>query len=456
MPKLWGGRFSQGISGPAADLNASIHFDWRMVQQDITGSVAWAKAIGKAGILAPDETKKICAGLEAVRSEVNAGTFEIQPDDEDVHTAVERRLTEMIGPLAGKLHTGRSRNDQVMTDFNLWLKEELAVLDELIRGTEASLLQRARQDMGILVPGYTHMQRAQPVLLSHWWLAHFWPLQRDRERLHLLMQQTDIMPLGSGAISGASFPVKREELAAELGFSQVSPNSIDAVSNRDSAASFLFLTAMLGVHLSNLAEDLIIYSTSEFGFIELSDAFSTGSSLMPQKKNPDTLELTRGKAGTLIGQLVGLLTTLKGLPSAYDKDLQEDKPAVFAAADTVQLLLPVMSGVLDTLTVNAQKMSAAIDASMLATEMADYLVDAGVPFREAHHVIGQIVAYTQSNHQSIADLSGEKLHEFHPAFSNAFKELFSAQKAIERRQSTGGTASQAVLEQIEIAQSLLD
>ncbi len=453
MPKLWGGRFSQDTNPLAAQLNASISVDFRMAGQDVTGSIAWAKAIEKAGVIDHAEADQIIAGLKQVLTEIQADQFVLQPDDEDVHTAVERRLTELIGPVAGKLHTGRSRNDQVMTDFNLWLKSVIGEIDESITGLQQTLIDRAEKDLDIIMPGYTHLQRAQPILLSHWWLSHFWPLQRDRQRLDLLAQQSDVMPLGSGALSGAPFPIDRELLAADLGFAEASPNSLDAVSNRDSAASCLFDLALLGVHLSRLAEALILFATSEFGFVALSDAYTTGSSLMPQKKNPDMLELIRGKAGTLAGKLAGLLTTLKGLPSAYDKDLQEDKQAVFEAVDIVLTLLPVMTGILDTLTPRAEKMLAAVDPSMLATELADVLVAAGVPFREAHRITGQVVAYAQNNNLPLDQVH---LSDFHPAFGEkAFGELVQPLTAINRRNLTGGTGRSAVKEQIAKAKAVI-
>ena len=454
MPKLWGGRFSQAIDPLAARLNDLIDIDFRMASQDIQGSIAWAKAIHKAGLLETGELQAIVSGLEAILIEVGQEAFQIQPDDEDVHTAVERRLGELIGPVAGKLHTGRSRNDQVMTDFNLWAKEAITGIDQAVMKTQKSLLARAIQDTGIALPGYTHFQRAQPILLSHWWLSHFWPLQRDRQKLSLLASQADVLPLGSGAIAGTSFPVDRIGLAADLGFTRVSPNSIDAVSSRDLAATLLFDLAMIGMHLSRLAEALILYATSEFGFIELADAYSTGSSLMPQKKNPDMLELIRGKSGVLTGKLTGLLATLKGLPSAYDKDLQEDKEPVFSAVDTVLILLPVMTGILDSLNIHPDKMAAAIDASMLATELADYLVEKGVPFRQAHGITGKIIAYA---HENNVDLVQAPLAEFHPAFAGkSFQQIVSLSAAIDRRNVIGGTGSQAVADQIAFAQKLLE
>jgi argininosuccinate lyase len=453
--KLWGGRFSAGLDSLAAQLNNSISFDWNMAEVDIRGSLAWAKALARAGVLTEEEAGQIAAGLEEVLREVQDGSFALEPSDEDVHTAIERRLTERIGPVGGKLHTGRSRNDQVATDFRLWLLEAAENLDGLLREVQAALVERAKQDMGILMPGYTHLQRAQPILLSHWWLAHFWPLARDRERLAQARARMSVLPLGSGALAGTPFPVDRSFLADTLGFSAVSQNSLDAVSDRDFAAEFLFVAALVGVHLSRLSEMLILFSSAEFGFVELSDTYSTGSSLMPQKKNPDTLELARGKSGAIIGRLVGLLTTLKGLPSAYDKDLQEDKIPVFEVNETLSVLLPVMSGLLRTLQVHPERMRQALDPAMLATDLADYLVQRGMPFREAHGVVGQVVRRAQSLGVPIDQLSLAELRGISPAFSEDVSRVFDFLASANRRLAPGGTAEQAVRQQLESAEALL-
>ena len=345
---LWGGRFSGKLDTQAWALNASLGFDRRLALQDVRGSLAWTQALEKAGVLTQEESTQICAGLETIQGEFERQEFTYKESDEDIHTAVERRLAELIGPVAGKLHTGRSRNDQVATDLRLWLLESILNLDSALLGMQSVLVERAEADQNILLPGYTHLQRAQPILLGHWWLSHFWPLQRDRERLQQLRARTASLPLGSGALAGTTFPVDRQALAIELGFSQPSANSLDAVSDRDFVAEFLFCAALTGSHLSKLSEQVVLFSSAEFGFFELSDAFSTGSSLMPQKKNPDVFELARGKAGTLLGYLTGLMTTLKGLPSTYDKDLQEDKVPVFSAYDTLMAILPVLAGALQT------------------------------------------------------------------------------------------------------------
>lgn len=453
--KLWGGRFSKGLEAAAAELNNSITFDWRLVDADIRGSLAWAKGLAQAGVLTAEEAVQICAGLEQVLSEARSGQFVYTPSDEDVHTAVERRLTEIIGAPGGKLHTGRSRNDQVATDFRLWMMDEIPTLDRALADAQSALIERAETDLGILMPGYTHLQRAQPILLSHWWLSHFWPLSRDRERLQQLRYRAGVLPLGSGALAGAPFPINREALAEELGFQSVSPNSLDAVSDRDFAAEFLFSAALTGVHLSRMAEMLILFSTAEFGFVEVSDDYATGSSLMPQKKNPDMLELTRGKAGALIGRLTGLLTTLKGLPSAYDKDLQEDKTPVFEAADTLAILLPVTAGLLRKIHVHPEAMRQALDPALLATDLADYLVQRGMPFREAHRVVGQVVRRAQETGARLDQVPLSSLQEISPVFAADVADVFNFELAVNRRSAAGGTALQAVRSQLDQARQAL-
>ena len=453
--KLWGGRFAESQNELAAEFNNSLPFDWRLGQEDVRGSIAWANALGKAGILTSEEVQQICSGLEAVRQELAAGEFEFAPGDEDIHTAVERRLGGLAGAAAGKLHTGRSRNDQVATDFRLWVLQAVDSASAKLALVQKALVERAEADMGVILPGYTHLQRAQPVLLSHWWLSHFWPLQRDRQRLAELRARTAWLPLGSGALAGVPFPVDRAGLAEALGFDRPSPNSLDAVSDRDYAAEFLFNAALTGVHLSRLAEMLIIFSTAEFGFIELSDAYSTGSSLMPQKKNPDPLELTRGKAGTLIGLLTGLLAVMKSTPSAYDKDLQEDKQPVFQAADTLRVMLPVMAGLLGTLKIKPARMQAALDPAMLATDLADYLVKRGVPFRSAHHLVGQVVRQAQALGVPMDQMPLAEYQSISPEFQADVTEVFNFVQAVNRRSETGGTAASAVAQQLVEARALL-
>lgn len=436
-------------------LNASLEVDKRMWDCDIRGSVAWARALAKAGILTGTEASELCGGLQTVWSEFNTGTFDFAPTDEDIHTAVERRLGELVGPVAGKLHTGRSRNDQVATDFRLWTMRAIDTLMDRVSTVQHALLDKAEAEFGTILPGYTHTQRAQPILFSHWLLGHFWALQRDKERLAQTRERTAVLPLGSAALAGTGFPIDRKWLAEALGFAMVSPNSLDAVGDRDFAAELLFDAALIGTHLSRMADALILYSTAEYGFVEMADAYSTGSSIMPQKKNADMLELARGKAGTLLGYLTGLLATLKGIPSAYDKDLQEDKPPVFAAFDTLDVLLPVVAATVATMTVNRERMAAALDGGLLATDVADYLVRKGVTFRQAHSIVGRMVRKGIEKGVDIRDLSLDDLRAISPAFDEDVHEAFDASKALAARNVIGGTGPEAVKDQIQAAKSVL-
>ncbi|MBI2759729.1 MAG: argininosuccinate lyase [Chloroflexi bacterium] len=463
---LWGGRFSTKLNEQAWDLNSSLPVDQRMAIQDVDGSLAWADALHKANILLDEEHASIALGLAAVKEEFASGEFHFVPSDEDIHTAVERRLTELIGATAGKLHTGRSRNDQVATDFRLWMLQAIPELNSALHILQSSLIEQAEKAIphpnpspsgrgargegeAILMPGYTHLQRAQPILLAHWWLSHYHPLQRDRERLADLIKRVSILPLGSGALSGTPVSVDRAALAESLGFAAASPNSLDAVSDRDFAAEFLFCAAMTGIHLSKLAEQIVLYTSAEFGFFELSDSFSTGSSLMPQKKNPDVFELTRGKAGTLIGMLTGLLATLKGLPSTYDKDLQEDKAPVFTATDTLLAILPVIADALRTITAKPERMRAAIDSTMMATDLADYLVGKGIPFRETHSIAVKAVRAAGEKNVGLEELPLEAYQALSPAFEADVYQVFDPLKSIVKRNAIGGTSLQSVKSQIQ-------
>jgi len=452
---LWGGRFNSKLDPAAWQLNASLHFDQRLALQDVRGSMAWADALQKAGILSPEEGKLIQTGLMAIQTEFEQASFVFQESDEDIHTAVERRLGELIGPAGGKLHTGRSRNDQVATDLRLWLLDHLPGLDAALAGLQLVLVERAESDAHVIMPGYTHLQRAQPILLSHWWLSHFWPLQRDRQRLGALSAQTAVLPLGSGALAGTAFPIDRAALAARLGFDHPSPNSLDAVADRDFVAEFLFCAALIGVHLSRLAESMVLFTSAEFGFFELSDAFATGSSLMPQKKNPDVFELARGKTGALLGALTGLMATLKGLPSTYDKDLQEDKQPTFTSYDTLMALLPVLAEAIRTLVLYPERMRAAIDATMLATDLADYLVQRGIPFRQAHSLVGQAVQYARYHAKALDALGLEELQSFSSVIGPDVLAVFDPFQSIARRSAVGGTAPEAVAAQLQKAKEVL-
>ena len=447
MKTLWGGRFAQKLDPLAWDLNSSLAVDKRMALQDVEGSRAWADALHQARILSDKEHASISLGLATIREEFSSGRFTFTPSDEDIHTAVERRLTELIGDAAGKLHTGRSRNDQVATDFRLWILQVIPTLGSALNDLQSALVEQAELVQDTVMPGYTHLQRAQPILLAHWWLSHYWALQRDVERLQDLTKRVSILPLGSGALAGVPFDIDRMALAHSLGFAEVSQNSIDAVSDRDFAVEYLFCATMIGVHLSKLAEQVVLYTSAEFGFFEMADAFSTGSSLMPQKKNPDIFELTRGKAGTLLGLLTGLLTTLKGLPSAYDKDLQEDKAPVFQATDILLTILPVIAGALRTITVNSERMQTAIDSSMMTTDLADYLVNRGIPFREAHALVGKVVRAAMEAHISLEDLPLEVYRAIGPFEANVY-EVFDPMKSIEKRNGIGGTSPPSVKKQL--------
>jgi len=447
---LWGGRFTSKLNEAAWRLNTSLPVDQRLAAQDVRGSLAWAESISQAGVILPAEHAEIAAGLNAIADEFSQGAFTFHAADEDIHTAVERRLGELIGAAAGKLHTGRSRNDQVATDFRLWMLEAIEQFKAAIRVLQSALLRLAEAHTETLMPGYTHLQRAQPITLAHWLLSHFWALERDRDRLRDLRARVAVLPLGSGALAGAPFTVDRAALAAALGFDSAAPNSLDAVSDRDFAAEFLFCAALTGVHLSKLSEQVILFSSAEFGFIELSDAFSTGSSLMPQKKNPDVFELTRGKAGTLLGLLTGLMATLKGLPSAYDKDLQEDKAPVFQAFDTLTAVLPVLAQALESAAFKQQKMAAAIDAAMMATDLADYLVQRGIPFREAHAAAGKAVRLAAEQGCGLDALSLQQWKTC-GAFEADVYQVFNPVQSAARRSATGGTAPDAVREQIQNA-----
>jgi argininosuccinate lyase len=365
----------------------------------------------------------------------------------NIHTAVERRLTELIGEAAGKLHTGRSRNDQVATDFRLWMLSAIPELDAALKDLRLALVEQAELAGETLMPGYTHLQRAQPILLAHWWLSHTWSLQRDHARLNDLTARVSVLPLGSGALSGVPFDIDRVALAGSLGFAEVSQNSIDAVSDRDFAAEYLFCTAMIGVHLSKLAEQIVLFTSAEFGFFELADAFSTGSSLMPQKRNPDVFELTRGKAGTLMGMLTGLLATLKGLPSTYDKDLQEDKAPVFQATDTLLAILPVIAGALRTITAKPERMRSAIDSTMMATDLADYLVGRGIPFRKAHEITGRVVCAAGENKVGLEKMSIEAYQAIGPFEADVYQ-VFDPVRSIQKRNAIGGTSLQSVKNQL--------
>ncbi|MFQ3567342.1 MAG: argininosuccinate lyase [Aggregatilineales bacterium] len=453
--RLWGGRFSEPSAAELRALNDSLSFDQRLALHDIAGSLAYARALAAAGVLQAREAETIISGLEQVRAEFEAGVFQFGPFDEDIHTAVERRLTELVGPVGGKLHTGRSRNDQVATDVRLWTREALAVIDGLLASVQWALLQRAREHLETLMPGYTHFQPAQPITAGHWLLSFFWMFARDRERLIDCQRRVNVSPLGSGALAGTPFAVDRAALAEALGFASHSHNSLDAVSDRDFVAETLFVFALIGVHLSRLAEDIILYSNPSLGFVMLDERYSTGSSLMPQKRNADPMELTRGKAGRLLGNLAGLLATLKGLPSAYNKDLQEDKEPLFDSFDALQRLLPVVAAVIASLRFNSDRMRSALTADMLATDLADYLVKRDIPFREAHHIVGEAVRLAAEQGVTLNELPLTTLRKLSKLFDEDVQSVFDFHASVRRRTADGGTAPEAVQRQIDEAEALM-
>ncbi|KAK6166579.1 hypothetical protein SNE40_023235 [Patella caerulea] len=453
--KLWGGRFTGGTDPIMEKFNASISYDKRMWKADIEGSQAYVKAIEKVGLVTSEERQSIYDGLSTIKKEWESGNFVIKAGDEDIHTANERRLKELIGTAAGKLHTGRSRNDQVATDMRLWLKDSLKTLTNLISQFISVFIKRASVEIEVLMPGYTHLQRAQPIRWSHWLLSYAWMLQRDLQRYDELSKRTAILPLGSGALAGNPFGVDRGFLARELNLLDVTGNSLDAVSDRDFIVEFLFVSSLLSTHLSRWAEDLILYCTKEFSFITLSDAYSTGSSLMPQKKNADSLELIRGKSGRLFGNCAGFMMTLKGVPSTYNKDLQEDKTAMFDTYDTLTGIIQVAIGALSTLTIHPDAMTAALSPDMLATDLAYYLVRKGVPFREAHGLAGGCVALAEKKGCPMPKLTVEDFKTIHPLFDADVNLVWNYQNSVDQYTATGGTAKQSVLIQIEKLQTWL-
>ncbi|HRF94208.1 MAG TPA: argininosuccinate lyase [Aggregatilineales bacterium] len=453
---LWGGRFSSEPDEAMRLLNDSLPFDKRMYKQDIQGSIAYTYALHEAGIITAEEAEILRNGLQAVLAEMESGGFEFLPTDEDIHTAVERRLTEIAGVLGGKLHTGRSRNDQVATDFRLWARYANQALQPALVSLARALVIQAKAHAHTIMPGYTHVQPGQPTTAGHWLLSYFEMIKRDIARLVTLDETTlGMIALGSGALAGTPLQYDRTELAKKLD-GYPSHNSLDAVADRDFVAEMLFICAMIGVHLSRLGEDIVLYSNPNFGYITLNDRYSTGSSLMPQKRNADPMELARGKAGRLIGNLTGFLTTLKGLPSTYNKDLQEDKEALFDSFDSLMVILPVVTAIIETLKLNPDKMRAALTEDMLATDMADYLVAKGMPFREAHHIVGQVVRIASEHGIGLTKVPLDELKALSTLFDVDVAEWLTFEKSVSRRSNFGGTAPDAVLKQIEIAESWME
>src|SRR5882724_8576042 len=444
------GRFNTPAGKVAQRYTESVSFDWRLYRYDIAGSIAHAGALVQAGIISTDERDKIDNGLRAIEQEIKSGKFKWDKSLEDMHMNIETALTKRIGAAGAKLHTARSRNDQVALDLRLYVKAEIAELDAGLRSLQTALLGLAEQNADIIMPGYTHLQRAQPIFFAHYLLAQMEAFARDADRLRACLGRTDILPLGSGALAGSTVVLDRKRIAQQLGFSGVSQNSLDAVSDRDFVCEFLFCLAMIGLHLSRLSEDLIIWSTSEFGFVELSDAFSSGSSLMPQKKNPDAAELTRGKTGRLYGNLLSILTTLKGLPFSYNRDLQEDKEALFDSVDTISAALELFPAMLPELKINRERMEAAAnDPNLLATDLAEYLVKKGVPFREAHEIVGALVANAVAQGTKLNAIMLADLKKLSPLFDVDVVDVFDVRRSLVARRAIGASSPENVKAQIK-------
>jgi len=446
--RMWGGRFSLGPSEALDALNRSLPVDHRLWPQDVTASKAWVHALCRVGVLTPDEESRLLEGLDHVAERLADGAAVGAPD-EDVHTLVERLLYEEVDALAGKLHTGRSRNDQVATDLRLWTLDAIDQLDEDLATLGRTLVARAREGVDDILPGYTHGQRAQPVRWAYVLLAHAWPLVRDRQRLADARRRVAELPLGSGALAGSGFAVDRVLLKEALGFRSVSANALDATGDRDFVAEVLFALALVGTHLSRLSAELILYASSEYGFVRLADEFSTGSSLMPQKRNPDVFELARAKSGRLLGDLVALLTTLKGIPAGYCKDLQEDKALLFDAYDTLAVVLPAVTGAVASLNVDRERMRAALDASLRATDLADLLVEAGVPFRESHGLVGRLVREAERARVPLDRVPAAVAAGIHPALGAALAQLGTWEDSVEGRGTPGGASRKSVGDQLE-------
>lgn len=441
MAKLWGGRFSKNTNELVDAFNASIDFDKRLYHEDIRGSIAHAGMLAKCGIIPAEDGEKIIAGLKDILADIEAGNFHFDVALEDIHMNVEARLTERIGSAGARLHTARSRNDQVALDMHMYMKREVAEIAELLLKFEEALLTVAKKHEKTLMPGYTHLQRAQPITFAHHMLAYFNMLQRDFRRLLGVWEGADMMPLGAGAIAGTTFPIDRFMVAEELNFGTVYPNSMDAVSDRDYIIEFLSFASTLMMHMSRLSEEICLWSSTEFGFVELDDAFATGSSMMPQKKNPDISELVRGKTGRVYGHLMAMLTTSKGLPLTYNKDLQEDKEGFFDAIDTVKFTLAVYRDMILTMTVNVDKMAQAVSKDFSnATDLADYLVRKGLPFRQAHEVVGKCVAYAIHQGKFLPEISLEEYKQFSDLFESDLLVALKPEHCVEARKSYGGPA----------------
>ena len=442
---MWGGRFTKAEEKNALDFNASISYDCRMYREDIAGSIAHAKMLAAHGIISKEDQEKITKGLLSIKKEIDEGTFPFSVELEDIHMNIEKRLTEEIGDAGARLHTARSRNDQCALDLHMYMKRNIARLSEKLIAVLEALLAASKKYQDVILPGYTHMQRAQPVLFAHHMLAYFAMLERDFKRLEDCYDMCDMSPIGACALAGTTYPTHPEEEANDLHFASVYGNSLDAVSDRDYLLQFLSFASICAMHLSRLSEEFIYWSTSEFQFIELDDGYSTGSSIMPQKKNPDMCELIRGKTGRVYGHLIGLLTVMKGLPLAYDKDMQEDKEGVFDALDTLYFALDIYAGMISTMTVNGDHTRQVLESDFSnATDMADYLAKKGLPFRQAHAVVGSAVHYCIEHHKILLDLSMEEFRSMSPLFEEDIKEALSIENCVKNRESYGGTGPKSV------------
>lgn len=447
---LWGGRFSKDTDAVMARFSESVSYDWRLYEQDITGSVAHANMLAAAGIITVSDARSIVTGLEEIREEIRSGTFAFNEALEDVHMNIESALIERLGAVGARLHTGRSRNDQVNTDERLWLREECETLQDHVSELQKALVFLGDANRSAILPGFTHLQHAQPVLFAHHLLAYVEMFERDKGRLGDAVKRFNVSPLGAGALAGSTLPLNRELVAKKLGFNGVTQNSMDAVGDRDFIAEVLAALAITAVHCSRLAEDCVLWMSQEFNFVVFDDAFCTGSSLMPQKKNPDAAELTRGKTGRVIGSLMGILTTMKGLPLTYNRDLQEDKEGLFDAVDTVKLVLSILAPMMATATVNTEKMlKAASDPALMATDLAEWLVCQGVPFRDAHHQVGAFVSDCEKNDRALNEATLEQMRETIPLAEPACLTLFSPEKSVAGREITGATGPEQVARQLD-------
>jgi argininosuccinate lyase len=454
--KLWGGRFTEELNQLALEYTASIGFDYRLFLFDVEGSMAHARMLERVGILTSDEAEQLLSGLSGLRADYEAGNLHFSIDDEDVHMNVERLLRDRVGAVAGKLHTARSRNDQVALDMHLFVKYAIGEVSAAVKELQSALVETAEKNIDVIVPGYTHLQRAQPILFAHHLLAYFWMLERDRGRLADTEKRTDWMPLGAGALAGTTFPIEREFVQAQLGFAALYENSLDAVSDRDYLIEFTSTVATIMMHLSRLSEEVILWSTEEFGWIELADAYCTGSSMMPQKKNPDVAEVVRGKTGRVYGHLLALLTVLKGLPLAYNKDLQEDKEGVFDAFDTVLPALKLFTGMIRTLTIRRERLTRAFDHDFSnATDLADYLAAKGLPFRDAHAVVGRLVLEATERRTNLMGLPLEVYQSVSVLFTDDIYTKLDPTSVVAARAARGGTAPSAVSTQLMMAKKIL-